>query len=560
MNLIVYIKNNKYLVTLIFVGIFFIFIYSWLYQGSNGKFSSPDETANFYFSSLFTNETQLKYEQPFYDITNLVKPRSTSVINGYVVPGSFVGLPMVYGLIGKIFGKGIILFLTPFFAVVGVIYFYLLIKRIFNKSIAFSSCLVLFFIPPYFLYAARGMFHNVFFVDMVIISLYFLILLLEKNKKYKKDIKKIYSLLSGIFLSVALLTRTSEIIWLVLVYLIIYLVYRKKIKQKYLVIWAIPLILSLILFLVVNQQVYGDVFNFSKSNIITNSGQSNETELSHQNLLSKMWGYFLPFGFNEEILIFSLKNYILLIFPWFSLLLFIGLFYVVKNLLIRFLSYFIKGIYQLEQKIDKKLSLYSYIYFIVFIWLIFYYGSYALNEYIDNQELILGSSYLRYWLPLYVFGLPLVFYGLNKILSILKNKYFRQLIIFTALIAICLTSFVYVLTDSLHGLIITRDYNVASNNLSTTLRSHISANSIIISGDADKIFFPEMNVIYKLTGDKREKSNIINALLKQTDIYYYYNPLDVDSVDTLSQLKNMHIIFEKIENLSYEPKIMYQLR
>ncbi len=75
--------------------------------------SSPDENANYYFSRLVAEESTLKKYEPLNEnIDAIVHPRSVNVNrDNYLVPGSFLGLPIIYGIIGKIFTPNIIIFL-----------------------------------------------------------------------------------------------------------------------------------------------------------------------------------------------------------------------------------------------------------------------------------------------------------------------------------------------------------------------------------------------------------------------------------------------------------------
>ena len=88
-------------------------------------------------------------------------------------PVSFLGMMLSYGTIAKIFSWKVIPYLTPLIGALGIVFYYLLIAKIFDKRNAFLSALVLFSLPVRFYYSARSMFHNVPFVSFLIIGLYF---------------------------------------------------------------------------------------------------------------------------------------------------------------------------------------------------------------------------------------------------------------------------------------------------------------------------------------------------------------------------------------------------
>src|SRR3989338_1108006 len=113
---------------LISLGLALSFLYagfSWDYLKSSAEpiFNSPDETANFYFAKTFAQTGQLQ----FTDIKNqladgLIAPRSMRVIENRTIPAGFIGLPLLAGLLAKIFGFRVIFLVTPIMALLGAIF------------------------------------------------------------------------------------------------------------------------------------------------------------------------------------------------------------------------------------------------------------------------------------------------------------------------------------------------------------------------------------------------------------------------------------------------------
>src|SRR3989338_9327123 len=93
-------------------------LYSFLAFKSPGKFTSPDETANFYFIKQFAGNLSFKVAEPLNGTAPIVAPRSIMVQKDGLAPGSFFGMPLLYGAIGWFLGKWIILFLTPLFSAI----------------------------------------------------------------------------------------------------------------------------------------------------------------------------------------------------------------------------------------------------------------------------------------------------------------------------------------------------------------------------------------------------------------------------------------------------------
>src|SRR3990167_9631452 len=190
-----------------------IFIaYSFLAIKSSGKFTSPDEAANFYFTKQFAGNLSFKVAEPLNGIAPIVAPRSIMVQKDALLPGSFFGMPLLYGAIGWFLGKWIILFLTPLFSAIAVFVFYKLINLIFDRRTALISAALMAVHPAFWYYTARGMFHNALFLDILIIGFYFIAkALIQNSTNCKLQTTKYF--LAGLFIGIAVAVRTSEIIW-----------------------------------------------------------------------------------------------------------------------------------------------------------------------------------------------------------------------------------------------------------------------------------------------------------------------------------------------------------
>jgi asparagine N-glycosylation enzyme membrane subunit Stt3 len=183
-----WLKLTNLLIVSLLALVFFVFTASFNYftQDKNyTKWTSPDETANYFFSKRFSETGQLAYfDQAAIIGDNLVMPRSLRSDFGWVKPVSFLGIILTYGSIGAQLGVGVIPFLTPFFAALGIIIFYLLVSRIFeNQRVGLVSSFLLASFPVYIYYTVRSMFHNVLFIVFLLIGAYLLLLALGAKQK-----------------------------------------------------------------------------------------------------------------------------------------------------------------------------------------------------------------------------------------------------------------------------------------------------------------------------------------------------------------------------------------
>jgi len=551
-----WLESNRHFIILALVGIVFLFVYSWLFIGTEAKFTSPDETANYHFIKLVAEKNQLRFYEPLNEVTDgLVRPRSMGFVDGFTVPGSFLGIILIYGILAKVFGTGIILYLTPIISVIAVLFFYLLIKEIFDKKIAFISSLLLFILPPFWYYSTRGMFHNILFISLLIIGFYFFVKFLTAISNRKRA-TSLNILLSGFFIGLALITRTSEVIWVGIILLVLIIVNRSKFGWRNLAVFLGPLILLFILILLINSQIYGSILgNYSQGVIETSSlGAASQT------LYSNFQKLVLPFGVDFERVGQAAYQYLIVIFSWFSILLLVGLVWLVKNIILGWFGKIFPEVKDYLSEIQPFQKLYLGLYLLILIWLVIYYGSYEFYEYLDRTKIILGSSYIRYWLPLYVFGLPLVVLSIMKISQIFTKRWLSRGVVFLLVISFCIFSVNKTLTDPLQGLFQVKKYIVENAGKAKIITEQTGSNSVIISGYADKVFFPHRRVIVNLPFNKKKQIQAVEKLLDQVPVYYFYNPLDEAGEQVIDSLKASGYEFKEIYNFAENNEVLYKLQ
>src|SRR3989338_4936674 len=223
-------KIQSNAIFLSFFVLLFLF-YSFLAFKSPGKFTSPDETANFYFIKQFAGNLSFKVAEPLNGTAPIVAPRSIMVQKDALLPGSFFGMPLLYGSIGWFLGKWIILFLTPLFSAIAVFVFYKLLNLIFDRRTALISAGLMAIHPAFWYYTARGMFHNALFLDLLIIGFYFLTkTLTQKVTSYRLQVTSYF--LAGLFIGIAIAVRTSEIIWVGISLSVLIILFRKRIDWR----------------------------------------------------------------------------------------------------------------------------------------------------------------------------------------------------------------------------------------------------------------------------------------------------------------------------------------
>ena len=142
-------KKDKFLLPVLICCLIFLILTSILpfFQIKQGflKFFSPDENANYIFTELYKESGNLSFFEGYNLISgDIIKPRSYFSSLGVIKPVSFLGMIIIYGNLGKLFGSGIIPFLTPIFATVALLFYYLSVKLLFGSKKAFISFLLFF--------------------------------------------------------------------------------------------------------------------------------------------------------------------------------------------------------------------------------------------------------------------------------------------------------------------------------------------------------------------------------------------------------------------------------
>jgi len=524
-------------------------LYSFLAFKSPGKFTSPDETANFYFIKQFAGNLSFKTAEPLNGTAPIVAPRSIMVQKDALLPGSFFGMPLLYGAIGWFLGKWIILFLTPLFSAIAVFVFYKLINIIFDRRTALISAGLMAIHPAFWYYTARGMFHNALFLDLLIIGFYFLTkTLTQKVTSYRLQVASYF--LAGLFIGGAVAVRTSEVIWIAVLLLAVVIIFRKLIDWR-IGIWIalIGMIISMIPILYQNNKLYGNALTFSytvgpeKAEVASTqagSGKASELVSGSVNIIEKIFnniaGLFekaiFPFGIHWDNISANVWNYgIWLVWP-FALLTLFGLIALGKKAsvsLLVWLKVFVHRYFtktkphnDTSRENHNPQSVYFFLYLFLSIYLILYYGSWKISDNVLGQDAVsLEQSYARYWLPLYVFGLPFAAYFLNVIFKIWENKFRavqRNGLIWLAVFLLFSFSISSAMAERNAGLAKIRENTVEYKGVADKAKRLIESNAIIAAGKADKVFFPEFKVIASEI-DTSKKAKQLKKILQKAPVY-----------------------------------------
>ena len=603
LKVINYFKNNWRLTSLIIVAlIFFISCSSFNYFTQKNdfvKWLSPDETANYIFTKLYGQQGQMQlFEKYNLLASDIIRPRSFRSDYGWLKPVSFLGMILVYGKLVSLTSYKVIPYLTPLLAALGIIFYYLLIKRIFGRRIAFVSALLLASFPVYIYYSSRSMFHNVPFMVFLLIGLYFSSLLPQNNltrrdapelistKKIKKinplnpplqggQYKKnppskgglgrfkriIFAALGGGFIGLAIITRTSELLWLGPVLLILWLFNFTKIKLSKLLIFICFLGLALLPVAYWSQVLYGSWWqggypemNRSLANIGQASAKLVQNTISQTTQLAsgktilleslrKIKDNIFFFGWRPEQSWQMFSRYFINMFYW--------LFWLAASGMLIF-------VFRIG-KWRRKHFAYLASWLTTSLILIYYYGSWGFSDNPDPQSFTIGNSYTRYWLPIYLSALPFASLAIIKLTDLFKSRLAAIISRIAIILFIFFMSLNYILIGSEEGLLPTAKRQIIAQDEFNKIINLTEYNSVIISRYHDKLLFPERKVIVGLFDDP----NMINEyskLAKLLPVYYYnfnYQKKDLAYLNN-SKLKNYGLRLNTVANI-YQNFSLYKL-
>lgn len=497
--------------TLSIFGVFFFFIYFFssslfsfqgenFFRGNNYQiFNQPDEGINYFFIRELAFEKQFGAFEPYSALTgSLIHPRSTTVIHETVVPIGFPGFIALVGLLTSLFawlGESVfhiaLFSIVPLVAALTPLLFFTFLKNIFSRSVAFLSSLFLFVLPAWWYLASRPLQYMPLFLFFLVAALLLgqHALASEREKNIRKPI--IFWILSGLMAGMSLVLRPSEIVWVLGGALLCAVFLWKKISKKSLLLFPLGVGIAAVIGLFIQYEFYGSIF--ASGYVVPQTDGSGGSIFSVPFLQ-----YFFPFGLSVSNILKTLFHYGFGLFGIWSIGAVLGMMFFFKR--------------------EKQLTP-AQIYLVIFCLLSFYitlvYGSWYFSDNVFHQASI-GSSQVRYFLPVLVFSLPFFATFFEKFfLSYRKRKIFGGGVFL--LLGLSSVLLVYPSFEGLqHIKSITHDYATAQN----TLLSLTEKESVIITQYGDKYLFPHRKILTGYSHEAQKKA-ILSLLENHIPVYIF---------------------------------------
>lgn len=463
--------------------------------GLGGYVNSPDENANLFFAQRIAQAETIAYPVWHLSDTGITHPRSTIIVQGAIVPGSFLGLILVAGLFGLLFGSHAVFFVTPLFALCGLYALYKTVEHVFDRSTAIVATTLFAIHPAFWYYGMRSMMHNVGFVSLLLMGMYWL--LCRPLKTFW-----INCMLAGLSFGLALAFRTSEAIWVLPSICLLIVVMEQNWKQKMQTVIACMIGCAVILGIVLSVQhaLYGSPFltGYTVTPDAISIPATEVVKTAETAELPAWLSYVLPFGLHERAILRNVWQYGFMLFPWMSVFAGIGLLLSVVE----------------KQKTWRHIALYT---IGLAAWLGALYGSWVFFDNPDKSIVTIGNSYIRYWLPLFALGSVFAAKAILRIGEFFAKKY-HHVITIMILVACTLLSaqLIYFGHD---GIIPTRQAIATFQEKEEMILLQTDENAVIVVDMADKYLFPERLVVTPLRSEATYAN--LSSLVDTAPVYYF---------------------------------------
>lgn len=456
-------------------------------------FNWPDANANYFFVRLLTETNTLIFYEPLNIITdNILHTRSINVLDGSLVPMSWLWPIILWSSVAQVFGLFGVLWLNPILAILSLWLVYGISKYLFqDKNLSILITALLAFFAPWLYFANLVMLASILTIFLYLLSLYLFLLSFHKNNFI------IFSLASSVF-ALSFLARPSEFIWLAGILLLSVYFSKNKIQAKHAFAFFGIFIIFISITLYFNKLVYGNYFSFGYLNF-----QTVDNAIAAQSIV-------LPFGWQTKIFLKNIfYNFILLIWPYWILVL--AALIVLRKKVFSF------------SNIWKK---YLLICIVASLFLFIYYANWDIADTGVKQYNKISNSYVRYFLPIYILWLPVFAKSIQVLLNsprVVAGKYFYQSVIIILLSIFSLHLAFYAPFDGL--LAQKKNINIYYQQFEQ-VKNLVPADAIILTIKSDKIFFPTYQVIVP-QGDLPLWPRIA-TLLTQRPVFYVHDLSEID--------------------------------
>jgi 4-amino-4-deoxy-L-arabinose transferase-like glycosyltransferase len=461
--------------------------------------NSPDENANRFFAVRFAEEGQLSAPEPLLAVApDIVHPRSMRAVGVSLVPVGFIGLPVLYGGIARLIGTWSIPWITPVVAAMAALAWAGIVGRLTTRRVGIIAGVLLAVQPAWWYAASRTLQPNVLFLSLLLLATWCFM-----NAEPPRERR--HAAFAGVLLGLALATRLAEAYWIALAAGILLVALADRAVWRRAAIAAVFAVLTLVPFFIAQQQLYGSVFVTGYGDVASTEVAGAATGGKTAQLLGPLRPYLFPLGLAPRIAARTFATYGVAFFWWWSALVGVAL------------AAF--GVLATRRVIPvtKRTSVLFGAALFVSVWLILFYGSWVISDTPDPNAVTIGSSYLRYWLPIFAASTIPVAWLFDRVAAPLRPRA-RAALLAALLFGTGVVSGIHVFTAPGDGLLAVQESLVRYAKEREAILALTEPDAVIVADRADKVLFPHRSIVHPLRSEATYAA--LPALVAATPTYY----------------------------------------
>ncbi len=513
-------------------------------------YDSPDETANAYFTNLFADQGRLYQYEPLNAVLgDVLYPRSVVSVDGRLLPGSFLGLPVLYGLLLRVFSSAALPFLTPLIATLALFAWYGTIRALFDRRVALVSALLLAAHPAWTYYTARGLLHNVLFTSLLIFAAWFLV---ARPFAWLRRVRQALlpdgmdAMCAGLAIGLALFVRSSELFWIAGAGLVAAFFLRKMVARRHLVLLCLSILLALTPMFFLNRSLYGSPIatGYTVTDGSEEVSYQTATPSSIDQLSAQAASFVLPFGIHPRTMWRHFMDYGIGMFWWIAFLAAIGIPLAFPHP---------------SDRGERRQARWAYLFVFagVSAWLVLFYGSWNVHDNPDPGAITIGNSYIRYWLPAFVMTTPFAALTLIKLCERPLTTFARRAAATMLAIVVLFLGVRVAFFSPGDGLVPERNILTAYAAVRSSVFAQTEPDAVIIVDRSDKLFFPDRLVRYPLRDEATYA--LMPRLALRVPLYYYgitFPETDMTYLNT-RKLKDLGLFITLLQ--TYDQESLYRI-
>lgn len=456
-------------------------------------FTAPDEIINYSAVRAYVDHGTFSITEAIPEDTGgVIKPRGTQVLDGNVIPLSYLSFPFILASIAKLFGEWSIYLFTPILGALALLAYYSLVREYLGEFKARISLILVASFPSVFFFTYKALWHNMPFTS-------FLILAVWSIRSAGRTRHWTQFGLAGLLTGAALSIRPNEAVWALPLMVVLFFLNNSRRINWRILFAGVCVIAAVLPTLLLNAKTFGGPFSFGYTLAIErqSAGETGTPSLASIRRL------LLPARPTLEHYQTATRWYAIDIAPFHFV-------------------FFVIGAFALWLQRDRLMKRWLILSGICSAWLYYYYFGTIYSGYPTNVlEPSIGSSYLRYLLPATFFLSPFLAVGITAISDAYRRTTGRSSMATVLTIGLCLSGLFVTALNRDSGLVKYLSSDVPGiRQARQEIVSQTAPDAVIIAGRKDKTFFPVRDRVMGYNDVGQAQLDILPKLLGNYEIYY----------------------------------------